>query len=133
MKRIRINVANAVKKGLVKVGDEIMCRGIIEGIDKSHIDCIIRVSFGGFPSQLDGDDYLYIPKHIPKPEPKPIDFGKAGLVLKGEFSIIQPIAVKSRIKDSVKFVDPFTSNYAMKIIIDVLDEKLFEELKKPPF
>jgi len=41
-----------------------------------------------------------------------------------------PIAVKSRKKDSIKYVDPFTSNYAMGIVIDVLAEKLSEELNK---
>ena len=41
-----------------------------------------------------------------------------------------PIAVKSRKKDSIKYVDPFLSNYAKGIIIDVLAEKLCEELNK---
>jgi hypothetical protein len=44
-----------------------------------------------------------------------------------------PIIVKSRKKDSIKYISTFTSNYAQKIAIDVLSEKLFEELKKPPF
>ena len=41
-----------------------------------------------------------------------------------------PIAVKSRKKYSIKYVDPFTSNYAKGIVIDVLAEKLSEELNK---
>jgi hypothetical protein len=41
-----------------------------------------------------------------------------------------PIAVKSRKKYSIKYVDPFSSNYAKGIVIDVLAEKLCEELNK---
>jgi hypothetical protein len=64
----------------LKVGDEVTCKCIIEKLED-----YITVSFGGLQSILDVDDII----SIPKPEPKPIDFGKAKLVLKGEFSIIQ--------------------------------------------
>ena len=40
-----------------------------------------------------------------------------------------PIAVKYRKKDSIKYVDPFSSNYAKGIVIDVLAEKLCELFK----
>jgi hypothetical protein len=40
-----------------------------------------------------------------------------------------PIAVKSRKKDSIKYVDPFTSNYVKGIVIDVLAEKISELFK----
>ena len=43
-----------------------------------------------------------------------------------------PIAVKWQKNTGIKYINPFTSNYAKGIVIDVLAEKLFEELNKPP-
>ena len=86
MKRIKTTAANAVKNGLVKVGDDVMCRGKIKYIDEDSETLFMQVSFGdNSNTPLDAFDYLY----IPKPEPKPIDFGKAGLVLKAEISIVK--------------------------------------------
>lgn len=86
MKRIKTTAANAVKKGLVKEGQKIWVELEVSDIDIEHKDNPFAVS-------LTESLYFYIYNDtnisIPKPEPIPIDFGKAGLVLKGEFSIIQ--------------------------------------------
>jgi len=78
MKRIRIKALKAIKKGLVKVGDIVLVERKIESI-KEGIQ-------GHFTTTHFNFDDIFV---ITKPEPNPIDFGKAGLVLKGEFSIIQ--------------------------------------------
>jgi hypothetical protein len=74
MKRIRIKALKAIKKGYLKEGDKFYAEVTLVKILDNEFD------FKFTDSQIIS---------IPKPEPKPIDFGKAGLVLKGEFSIIQ--------------------------------------------
>jgi hypothetical protein len=85
MKRIKITAANAVKKGLVKVGDEVWVKCKISEIDSRRTDYPISIGYGFDLLWISyGSEIL-----IPKPEPKPIDFGKAGLILKGEISIVK--------------------------------------------
>lgn len=74
MKRIRIKALKAIKKGYLKEGDKFYAELII-----------VKILDNDFALKFTDSQIIY----IPKPEPKPIDFGKAGLVLKGEFSIIQ--------------------------------------------
>lgn len=86
MKRIKTTAANAVKKGLVKEGQKIWVELEVSDIDIEH-------PHNPFAVSLTESLYFYIYNdtniYIPKPEPKPIDFGKAGLVLKEGVSIIQ--------------------------------------------
>jgi hypothetical protein len=84
MKRIKTTARNAVKKGLVKVGDKVWVKGIITEIDIDS-DFSIRIDSGAGHIWHHITDII----SIPKPEPKPIDFGKEGLILKGEISIVK--------------------------------------------
>jgi hypothetical protein len=81
MKRIKITAANAVKKGLVKVGDEVKI--------EFEIIKMLPVGFVGKTNTGVQCSFTKSIISIPKPEPKPIDFGKEGLILKGEISIVK--------------------------------------------
>jgi hypothetical protein len=74
MKRIRIKALKAIKKGYLKEGDKFYAEVTL-----------VKILDNDFALKFTDSQII----SIPKPEPKPIDFGKAGLVLKGEFSIIQ--------------------------------------------
>ena len=85
MKRIKTTAANAVKNGLVKEGQKIWLELEVSDIDIEHTNNPFKVS-------LTESLYFYIYNDtnifIPKPEPKPIDFGNAGLVLKLRNTIV---------------------------------------------
>lgn len=74
MKYIKTTARNAVRKGLVKKGDNIWVQMEVSSTEKGIIE-IKRLDFMGM---LDSNTRI----RIPKPEPKPIDFGVAGRVLK---------------------------------------------------
>lgn len=73
-KYIKTTAKNAIKKGLIKEGDKVWVDCTIINIDNN----IITIHSHGKNIQLPENRTI----RIPKPEPKPIDFGVAGRVLK---------------------------------------------------
>lgn len=74
MKRIRIKALKAIKKGYLKEGDKFYAEVTL-----------VKILDNDFALQFTDSQII----SIPKPEPKPIDFGKADRILKGEISIIK--------------------------------------------
>ena len=74
MKRIRIKALKAIKKGYLKEGNKFYAEVTL-----------VKILDNDFAVQFTDSQII----SIPKPEPIPIDFGKAGLVLKGDVSIIK--------------------------------------------